>query len=98
MLTRGELLTRLEAAKSAERSARVRAAQLRRELSAAGRRQDTQYKCCLGGVLVALAERGTPNDLHVVLTVRNYLSENPPHHSNAAVVQGTPFDPDAPCG
>ena len=99
MFTREELAKKLEAARAAERAARTRAAGLRRELSAVGRRQEAQYRCALGGTLLAMVARGTPDDLHAVDAVRAYLRQHPPHDSNMAVLVGTPFDPaDAPEG
>ena len=93
MLTRDDIAKRLEAARDAERKARTRSAQLRRELSAASRRTETQSRCALGGVLVALAARGAADDLHAVEVVRDYLRDHPPHDSNASVLAGTAFDP-----
>ena len=94
MPTREELELRLASAQAAERTARTRAARLRREMVSVGRRRDTQYRCALGGVLVALAARGQPSDLNVMACVRTYLLEHPPHASNAEVLTGTPFDPE----
>ena len=93
MLTRDEIEKQLAAARDAERRARTRAAQLRRALTTVSRRAETQYRCALGGVLVALAARGAVADLHAVATVRAYLRDHPPHESNLGVLAGTPFDP-----
>ena len=96
MFTREELARRLEAARLAERTARTRAAQLRRELAAAGRRHETQYRCAVGGTLVAMATRGSDDDLRAIEAVRAYLRQHPPHESNLSVLSGTPFDPSEP--
>ena len=98
MLTRDEIKKRLESARETERRARTRSAQLRRELSSVSRRHETQYRCALGGVMVALAARGGVDDLRAVDTVRAFLRENPPHDSNAAVLTGSPFDPEVSRG
>ena len=93
MLTRADIEKQLAMARETERRARTRSAQLRRELSVVSRRHETQYRCALGGVLVALAARGTPGDLHAVEAVRDYLRDHPPHDSNAGVLSGSVFDP-----
>ena len=95
MFTREELARKLESARVAERAARTRAAQLRRQLAVAGRRQETQYRCAVGGTLVAMATRGSDDDLRAVEAVRAYLRQHPPHDSNVAVLSGTPFDPES---
>lgn len=93
MLTKDDITKKLEVAHETERRARTRAASLRRELSIMSRRHETQYRCALGGVLVALAARGASDDMQAVRAVRDYLRDYPPHDSNATVLTGTPFDP-----
>ena len=93
-LTDVELEKKLNAARYAERRARARVAKLKRGLAGASRRTDMQRKCCLGGVLLALANRGQEADMRLVSYVRSYLLQYPLQASNAVALAGTPFAPD----
>lgn len=91
MLTDAELERRLVAARDAEKKARARIAKLKRASAGASRRLDTQRKCVLGAVLLALSARGGEADVRLVAYVRAYLREHPPHESNSAALAGTAF-------
>lgn len=94
-LTDAEIERRLTAARDAEKRARARVARLRRAVRTASRRLEAQRKCALGGVLLALAARGTDADARLVAYVRSYLVQHPPHDSNHDALRGTPFALDA---
>jgi hypothetical protein len=91
MLTDTEIERRLTAARDAERKARARIARLKRASFGAARRIDTQRKCALGGVLLALAGRDAEADRRLVAYVRAYMREHPPHESNQDALRGTAF-------
>lgn len=93
MLTDTEIERRLTVALDAEKRARI--AQLKRGLVGAIRRTEMQRKCALGGVLLALAARGTEADTRLVSYVRSYLAQHPPHQSNRGALIGTAFALDA---
>ncbi len=94
LLTDTELERRLNAARDAERKARARIARLKRASSGAARRIDTQRKCALGGVLLALAARDAEADRRLVAYVRAYIRDYPPHVSNQDALRGTAFAAD----
>jgi hypothetical protein len=91
LLTDAEIERRLTAARDAERKARARIARLKRASVGAARRLDTQRKCTLGGVLLALAQRGAEADTRLVQYVCAYMRAHPPHESNREALRGTAF-------
>lgn len=92
--TTQEIAAELRAAQERANRAAQRVAKLKRRLDGDERRRDMQRKCALGGALLAMAERGTPDDAEVVERVRRYLAaggRSNAHGSNLAALDGTPF-------
>src|SRR3954468_4497513 len=90
-----EVANELRAAQERASRAQQRVAALKRRLAGEDRRRETQKRCALGGALLAMAARGTPDDFAVVERVCRYLATSTAsnaHESNLAVLRGTPFD------
>lgn len=85
---------RLAKARAREQKARQTVAKLKRAMSGADRRLETQRRCAIGGVVLAMATRAGRLDHQAIEVMRRYLADHPPHESNRDALRGTPLDLD----
>ena len=85
IVDKNSLLVRLDAARARERAARAEASRLRRELTAADRRRETQRLCVLGRAL----DNWASTDERVRESARRYLATYVTRDTDRAALAGS---------